>query len=233
MDVLRAESAIGQPQSGWQAELASVLDEHHLAAWSASACERAAFAAGLGSFLAGLDDAQVIPIYGRSAPDLGGLCYQLERCIPGTGPMLLRIGGPRGVVSRLRSRPVIAGRSPLRFRYILWHDPDTMIESDAALFGRVADAIAGVAAESEYASDDLLLLTRAIYIGGEALAAYAAREDGQFQRWHDDGAGEPFWRAVSGLDRPPVVGSTLESLLADPGSIAQEAMLASLEALAY
>ncbi|HED52686.1 MAG TPA: hypothetical protein ENJ00_00590 [Phycisphaerales bacterium] len=233
MDVLHAECALGQPPAGWQAEIACLLDEHHLSAWSADSSKRANFAAGLGAFLAGLDDAQVIPIYGRSTPDLGGLCYQLERSIPGSGPMRPRIGGPRGVVARLRSRPVIAGRPPLRFRYILWHDPDAMIESDPDLFGRVADAIAGVAAESEYASDDLLLLTRAIYVGGESLAAYAARVDGQFRAWRDDGAGEPFWRVVSGLDEPPVIASDLDVLLESPSQIAQNAMLASLEALAY
>lgn len=216
---------------GWQAELARVLDEHHLAAWSPSAADRAGFAAGLASFLAGIDQAQAIPLYGRDITDLEALCYQLERSIPGDTPMRRRIDGPSGVVARLRSQPAIPGRPPLRLRYLLWHDPDAMIRADEALFGRLADAIAGVAAEAEYASDDYLLITRAVYIGGDDLRQYAANDAGQLRRWLGDGSGDPFWRTVSGVEAPPVVAGPIARLLEDPESIAHDALMASFESL--
>lgn len=216
---------------GWQAELARVLDEHHLAAWSNQSGERASFAAGLAAFLAGIHDAQVIPIFGRDVTDLDGLCYQLERSIPGEAPMRRRIDGPSGVVARLRSQPVIPGRPPLRNRFIVWHDADAMIRADEELFGRLADAIAGVAAEAEFASDDYLLVTRVVYIGGENLREYADLESGQLRRWLSDGADEPFWRVVSGVDCPPVIGGPISRLLEDPESVADDALFASINAL--
>lgn len=231
MEVLRGHSALGTPVRGWQAELTRLLDEHHLAAWSSQPGERASFAAGLASFLAGLADAQVVPIYGRSAADLESLCYQIERSIPGDGPMRRRIDGPSGLVSRLRKQPEIPGRPPLRHRFIVWHDPDEMIVRDAALFGRVADAIAGVAAEAEYASDDLLLITRAVYIGGSPLREYADDQSSQFNRWLSDSTEEPFWRAVTGIEQPPVLAGQISALLEDPESVAHKALMASLDAL--
>jgi hypothetical protein len=233
MEVLRGHSALGAPIRGWQAELTRVLDEHHLVAWSSQSGERASFAAGLASFLAGMDDAQVIPIYGRNASDLETFCYQIERSIAGDGPMRRRVDGPAGLVSRFRSQPVIPGRPPLRLRYFVWHDPDELIQNDPGLFGQIADAIAGVAAEAEYASDDYLMITRAVYIGGEALREYAEDESGQLRSWLRDFSEEPFWRAVSGVDVPPVLTGPIGKLLEDPESIAHEAMMASLESLAY
>jgi len=144
-----------------------------------------------------------------------------------------RVDGPAGLVSRLRSQPVIPGRPPLRLRYIVWHDPDGLIKNDSELFGRVADAIAGVSAEAEYTSDDLLLITRAVYIGGQSLRDYAADESGQLQSWLRDGAHEPFWRAVSGVEKPPVLTGRIGELLADPEAIAHNALMASLGELAY
>lgn len=216
---------------GWQAELARVLDERHMAAWSGSAAQRASFASSLASFLAGIDQAQTIPLYGRDITDLDGFCYQLERSIPGDTPLRRRIDGPSGVVARLRSQPTVPGRPPLRMRYILWNDPDVLIRADDALFGRLADAIAGVAAEAEFASDDYLLITRVVYIGGEALRQYAELDEGQLRSWLGDGAGEPFWRTVSGVQAPPVIAGSIESLLEDPESIAHEALMASIQAL--
>ena len=231
MEVLRGHSALGAPIRGWQAELTRVLDEHHLVAWSSQSGERASFAAGLASFLAGMDDAQVVPIYGRNATDLDSLCYQIERSIAGDGPMRRRVDGPAGLVSRFRSQPVIPGRPPLRLRYIVWHDPDELIQNDPKLFGQVADAIAGVAAEAEYASDDLLLITRAVYIGGQVLREYADDESGQLRTWLHAGSQEPFWRAVSGVEMPPVLTGQIGRLLDDPESIAHEALMASIESL--
>jgi hypothetical protein len=106
---------------------------------------------------------------------------------------------------------------------------DVLLESDRSLFGAVADAIAGVAAESEYASDDLLLLTRAVYVGGPVLAGYAADGSGQLRSWLSDGAAEPFWRVVTGIDRPPVLSAPIGLLLRDAEGLATSLLLASLD----
>lgn len=231
MEALRGQSIPGSPAPQWPAELARLLESHHLAAWSSKPAERAAFAATLASFLAGVKAAQVVPLFGQGATDLESICYQLERSIPGSSPMRRRIDGPQGLVSRLRAQDLAPGRPPTRFRYILWHDPDTMIERDEDLFGRIADAIAGVAAEAEYATDDHLLITRAIYVGAEALRANADRESGPLRSWLHGGSAEPFWQAVTGLDAPPLLAAPIQSLLEDPASIADNLLLESVHAL--
>ena len=231
MEALRGQSVPGSPAPQWPAELARLLESHHLAAWSSRAAQRAAFAATLASFLAGVEDAQVVPLFGQGATDLESICYQLERSIPGSSPMRRRIDGPQGLVARLRAQDLTPGRPPTRSRYILWHDPDALIDADEPLFARIADAIAGVAAEAEYATDDYLLITRVVYVGSEALRAYADRDSGQLRSWLRDGSAEPFWQAATGLDAPPLLTAPIQSLLEDPASIADEMLLESVRAL--
>ena len=230
MEALRGQS-VHAPQRAWPAEVARLLEQHHLAAWAESPAERAAFAATLTAFLAGIKCAQVVPVFGHGAQDLEGLCYHLERSIPGAAPMRRRIHGPMGLVARLRAQDHLPGRPLLHTRYILWHDPDTLIERDEDLFARIADAIAGVAAEAEFASDDTLLVTRALYIGGRSLEGYAQLESGQLRSWLRDGSAEPFWRAATGIEAPPVLAAPLRNLLEDPASIADEMLLGSVRAL--
>ena len=119
----------------------------------------------------------------------------------------IAIDGPRGVIDCLRERN--AGTSdamPMaKRRYYLWHNADTLLLRDPATFGAIFDAMAGVAAEAEYASEDLLLIHRAILVGGPALAQYAKNPTGQFQTWLTDTAGSPpLWKVITGLEHPPV-----------------------------
>jgi len=97
----------------------------------------------------------------------------------------------------------------------------------------ILNSSAGSPTRSQYTSDDLLLITRAVYIGGQSLRDYAADESGQLQSWLRDGAHEPFWRAVSGVEKPPVLTGRIGELLADPEAIAHNALMASLGELAY
>lgn len=216
--------------SAWEAEVVRLTDDRHLAAWSDDGEERVSFAGRLGAFLQGISDAEVIRLFGGTITGLDSLCHQLERSIPGAGPMRRRISGPSGVASRLRHRTSFLGRPPVRSRYIIWHDVDVLIESDRSLFGAVADSIAGVAAESEYASDDLLLLTRAVYVGGRSLAEYAGDSACQLRSWLSDGAAEPFWRVVTGIDRPPVMSAPIGVLVQDAEGLATSLLLSSLDA---
>jgi hypothetical protein len=196
----------------WHPEVTQLLDESHLVAVSDSPRRRMHFAVSLGQFLQGLRDAEVCTLYGRYITDLEGFCHQLERAIP--GPRLeRRVDGPRGVTALLRSREMYRGRPACKFRFYIWHDADVLLGADEELFARVADVIAGVAAESEYVSDDVLLIHRAVYVGGELLAAYAERADGQLKVWYpDDPAGEPFWQVVTEIERPPVARYEIDVL---------------------
>jgi len=122
-------------------------------------------------------------------------------------PVAVSIDGPGGVIECLRERN--AGTSdamPMaKRRYYLWHDADTLLTRSPATFGAIFDSMAGIAAEAEYASEDLLLIHRAILVGGPALAQYAKDTTGQFQTWLTDAAGSPpLWKVITGLEHPPV-----------------------------
>lgn len=195
----------------WQADVTQLLDEHHLVAWSDSPARRTQFAVSLGQFLGSQRDTEVCVFYGKHITDLDSFCYQLERAIP--GPTLdRRIDGPGGVVALLRTRASFRGRPESKFRYYIWHDADVMLRANHKLFGQLVDAIAGVAAEAEYVSDDLLLLHRAVYVGGSILDIYAEDGRGQFQSWRTDEHDEPFWQVVTGIDAPPFMRYRIDLL---------------------
>jgi len=80
------------------------------------------------------------------------------------------------------------------------------------LFGRIVDAMSGVAAEAEYVSDDLLLLHRSIYVGGSILDVYAEDPKGQFRSWFRDEHDDPFWRVVTGLVEPAFTRYAIDSI---------------------
>lgn len=188
-----------------------MLDQEHLAAWSNDGRARTAFASGLSRFLESQLSSQVVPIFGEHATDLDGFCGQLERSLPGPG-LERAIDGAGGLVSLLRSREFGVGLRPARTRYYIWHDCDAMIRENPGLFGRIAEAMLGVAAEDEYASDDLLLIHRVVFVGGSTLAVYHEDDSGRLQSWQPEPMGEPFWRAVSGVDAPMVLGTDLDDL---------------------
>jgi hypothetical protein len=186
----------------WPPEVAQLLDEHHLAAFSDFAGRRLRFAVALGQFLGNLRETEVCTFYGKFITDLDSFCYQLERAVP--GPLLdRRVDGPGGVADLLRTRVSIPGRPATKFRYYIWHDADVLLRADPVLFGQLVDSIAGVAAEAEYVSDDMLLIHRGVFVGSSELKAYAEDPKGQFQSWYDDGMGEPFWKIVTDIDAPP------------------------------
>lgn len=204
------ESSFGA--AAWQPEVTALLDEHHLVAWSESPRRRLMFAATLARFLEGLRDAELVSLYGRHIVDVESLCYQMERAIPG-GPLDRQVGGPTGLASLLRARDGFPGRPASKFRYIMWHDADTLVREDHGLFGQAADALAGVSAELEYVSDDALLIQRVVYVGGPLLSVYAENPRGQLRSWLGDGQGEAFWRVVTGVERPSVRVVHIDKLL--------------------
>lgn len=197
--------------SDWQADITQLLDEHHLVAWSELPARRTQFAVSLGQFLGAQHDTEVCVFYGKFITDLETFCYQLERAIP--GPLLdRRIDGPRSVVSLLRSRASFRGRAEAKYRYYIWHDADVLLRKDHVLFGQIVDAMAGVAAEAEFVSDDMLLLHRSVFVGSTMLDVYADDAKGQFRRWLPDVHGEPFWQVVTGIKRPPFMRYRIDAL---------------------
>lgn len=185
----------------WQPDVLQLLDEEHLVAWSSSTRRRVRFASALTHFIEGQQDTEVCVFHGRFVRDIDSFCHQLERLIPGEH-LERRVDGPRGIVSMLRSRPVFPGRPPSRHRFYVWHDADVMLKENQRLFGRLVDAMLGVAAESEFVDDDLLLIQRAVFVGGPELERYTREPRGQFRSWFDDGHAEPFWRTVTGQPAP-------------------------------
>lgn len=214
---------------GWEAEVARLTETRHLAAWSGEVDQRVVFAARLGAFWQGQSGVEVIRLFGRAIRTIDDVCEQIERSIPADEPMRRQIGGRSGIAARLRHRIDVPGMALAQYRYIIWHDADDLINADPGLFAAITDAVSGVAAESEFVCDDLLLLTRAVYVGGPALAAMAQDEQGPFCQWQHDGVAEPFWRVVSGIERPPVLAAPIGKLLDDPETLANELLLADLD----
>jgi hypothetical protein len=193
-------------QDHWQAEALSWTEQAHLVAWSASGARRIAFAAELGQFIQAQEQMEVLPLFGRAIDSIEAFCQQLERSIPGAawgagGALARRVDGPRGIVNLLRCRDAMHRGLPARHRYFIWHDADTLLRRDPRLFAALVEAMMGVAAEAEYVSDDLLLLTRVVLVGGPRLVDYAEEAGGS---WGQAGRGEPFWQLVTGLERPPM-----------------------------
>ncbi len=62
-----------------------------------------------------------------------------------------------------------------------------------------------VAAEKEHVSPDALVLQRSVFVGGEKLAAYAQRRDGQLRTWLLEDGATPFWEVMSSVPHPPVL----------------------------
>lgn len=186
----------------WQPTVTQMLDEQHLVAWSGSARARLRFAVSLTNFLESLQGTEVCTFFGRYIHDLDGFCHMLERCLPG-GPLERRVDGPRGVTDMLRSRESLPGQMPMRYRYYIWHDADTLLQQDQRLFGKLLDALMGVAAEAEYLDDDALLIHRMVFVGGPMLDVYYEDARSQFRSWLPDPLGEPFWLTATGLAAPP------------------------------
>lgn len=187
----------------WQLQIGQALEEHHLYATSEDASRREKFVIDLGGLLAQLDDSHVCTVDGDQVHDLEGLCRELERGL-GVGKIARTIDGAGGVVDALRMRTPGVTRAAVKRRSIIWREAHVLLSENAALFGRAVDAIAGVAAEHEFCSDDVLLIQRGVFVGRPALEMYAEDVRGQFRTWYRE-EGEPaLWRVITGRKTPGV-----------------------------
>jgi len=212
MSLLAGQFDAPFPAVDWQPEVMAALDERHLSVWSHAQSRRTRFAASLAQFLGAQRETDVVTLYGRFITDIESYCHQLERAIP-LDRLSRRLDGTDSITDALRNRQSIRGRSVARCRYIVWNDADVLLRADEDLFSRLVDAMLGVSAEAEYASEDLLLIQRCVFIGGTALAEYAEKPDRQFSRWLPDGLGEPFWALVTGVDAPAVHATHIDELM--------------------
>lgn len=187
--------------TAWQVEVLQLLEEHHLSAWAPSESRRRRFGVDLAWHLSRMDDTQVCLIDGSRVTDLATFCTALERTLH-VGRVQRAIDTPDGVIGALRRRAVARPGKPYKRRFLLWLDADVLLRREPALFGRLVDAVAGVAAEAEYVSEDLLLLSRGVFIGGPALDVYAEDPRGQFRTWWSDRGEAPLWRVVTGIAAP-------------------------------
>jgi hypothetical protein len=189
----------------WTVHAAQLLEDHHLCAWSRTASLRARFAAELAHALARHTGSRVCTIDGSLATSLPAFCDQLARGL-GLSGLDHAIDSRAGVVAALRVREDNPRVVPIRRRYYVWSDADTLLKADPALFGRLVDALAGVAAESEFASDDCLIIHRVVFVGSPALDLYAHDPGGQFRRWAPAGhePGRRNWARLTGIDAPPI-----------------------------
>lgn len=203
MTIAARQLAAEQAQR-WTTDSCHALEEHHLAAWTRNMATAERYALHLGRFLRGISDTEAWMLAGAVIRDLGGFCNQLERALPRGMKVRHTVDGRGGVVERLRERYDEPDGVAAKRRYYLWREADVLLRHDAALFGELVDALTGVAAEAEYAGEDMLLIHRAVFIGGPALDLYHEDPRGQFRRWLADSPGQPLWRVISGLRRPPV-----------------------------
>ena len=179
------------------ADIAQLLDEHHLVVLADEPQRRADFAASLAEHLRSHSDTEVIRLDGSRIASLGNLCGQLELALNDGQPIKHTLPG---LISLLRK-----GSSRIRQQFFIWQDADTLLESDVKLFGRVVNTLFGVAAEHEHIDPDVLLIQRVVFIGSDKLRAYAEDEAGQFCSWLLINGSTPFWEAASCVQRPAVL----------------------------
>ncbi len=201
----------------WLLDAGQLLEEKHLVAWSRSPTDRALFGAQVAAHLFALRDTQVIQFHGSKMTDRYTFCAQLERAI-GNDHIRRVIEGDGGVVDAIRQSLESAS---CKRRFFIWHDAHVMLRSDPSAFSRLVDALAGVCAESEYVSEDRLVIQRLVFIGAPSLDVYAEDPRGQFRAWFSEQGEKPLWRCITGLKRPPFLRYEIDpAVLVDPAAIA-------------
>lgn len=178
----------------------AILNESHLLAWSDEPAVRARFADEITWYLGHLPQNQTVPIAGAAVTDLPSLARQFQPALAPDAVLEPRIEGRHGLIDGLRHRPP----GLLKHRFIVWRDADALFDADPTLFARAIDALFGVAAESEYAEEDRLLLLRVILVGSGRLLAHSREPEAAFNRWWREGGEQPLWATISGIERPRV-----------------------------
>jgi hypothetical protein len=181
-------------------DLLGQLEESHLVIWAKERALVEHACALCRDALGSIPETQVVELDGRRMTDLGSARQVLDAALPAPAGQALRpsFDGPAGILARLREPPASLGRTHVKRRYYLWTDADTLLASSPACFSVLVDAIAGVAAEGEYASDDLLLIQRLVVVGGPELAICHANAHGPLRTWRQTSP----WARLTHVPRP-------------------------------
>jgi len=184
-----------------------LLDEHHLVVVAEAMGDRRAFARGLAGELEPMPETRVVQLNTAEDQSIEGICRQLEGQL-----------GHRRLAHRRRIQRSTAGLIDFlrdfafdeKRQYFIWEEADALLEADVRLFGRVANALLGAAAEREYVSAERLVLQRVIFLGGDKLGAYAEESAGQFCSWELDDGSCPFLSVLPFVSRPSILTVRLD-----------------------
>lgn len=182
-------------------DVPSLLDEKHLVLWSRDLHRRERAADLVVNALRTVQDAQVVSLPGAVIHDLKTLRTQLDHALPSAEnrPLRATIEGPAGLLARLREpADPLPGHHHVKWRYYVWRDADVLLRSSPAVFSMMVDAVAGVAAEAEFTSEDLLLIQRLVLVGGPALQVEAQDPAGPMNAWRP---GSP-WARLTKIAAP-------------------------------
>jgi len=136
--------------------------------------------------LRAVQDAQVVSLPGAVIHDLKSLRTHLDHALPSAEnrPLRATIDGPAGLLARLREpADPLPDHHHVKWRYYVWRDADVLLRSSPAVFSMMVDAVAGVAAEAEFTSVDLLLIQRLVLVGGPSLHVAACDPEGPMRAW--------------------------------------------------
>lgn len=175
-------------------DVPSLLDEKHMVLWARDLHRRERAADVVAAGLRSVQDAQVVSLPGAVIHDLKSLRVQLDNALPSAEhrPLRATIDGSAGLLARLREpADPLPGYHHIKWRYYVWRDADVLLRSSPAAFGIMVDAVAGVAAEAEFSSQDLLLIQRLVLVGGPALQVAAKDPHGPMNAWR---TGSPWAR---------------------------------------
>lgn len=187
----------------WQLALSQVLEEHHVCAYSDSLTARTSFTVDLVLQLALMDNSQVCVVDGSLTHDVPSFGRELGAAL-GVESGRHALDTVADIVWAMRRRFPRADQPTVKRRFIVWTEAHDLLRRDASAFSQIADAIMGVAAESEFTSEDLLLLQRVVFVGRTSLDLYGEEATGQFREWIQEGDERPLWSVVSGQEAPRV-----------------------------
>ena len=167
-------------------DVPSLLDERHMVLWSRDLHRRERAADLVVNSLRAVQDAQVVSLPGAVIHDLKSLRTHLDHALPSAEnrPLRATIDGPAGLLARLREpADPLPDHHHVKWRYYVWRDADVLLRSSPAVFSMMVDAVAGVAAEAEFTSVDLLLIQRLVLVGGPSLHVAACDPEGPMRAW--------------------------------------------------
>lgn len=196
----------GRPRAAIQVriglgDIAPRADDAHMVLWSRSLHRREETATDVTAELNRMGECQVVTLAGAVIHDLNSLRAALDEKLPADdgSAMKATIDGPVGLLARLRQAPrTFADGRHIKYRYFVWRDADVLLRASPEAFAVFVDAVAGVAMESEFDPQAMLLIQRLFLIGGPALERCFHDAHGPLRAWRP---GSP-WHSKTHIAAP-------------------------------